>query len=104
MGKHTPGPYLKDEGLADSIDNMRDCLKRGEGTKEEWEAIGVGDKDGYAESIAYCHPNNANILSASWDMLEALKMLCREDVQECEILWGQAVIDAKAIIKKAKGE
>lgn len=56
--------WIKNDGV-DSIDNMVSCLEDDKDTAREWDAIGTADKDGYAESVAYCHPlNMPMILSA----------------------------------------
>lgn len=71
--KHTPGPWVADTDNWDLIDNMIRCLKEGKGTRREWMAVGKNDNDGYAESLAYCHPKNAALIAAAPDLLEALK-------------------------------
>ena len=57
----TPRPWVVDDGT-DSIDNMADCLRTDKGTEREWVAVGICDGDGYAESVAYCHPDNAALI------------------------------------------
>lgn len=56
---HTAEPWVSDGAGFDDIDNMIRCLEDDKGTDREWQAIGISDEDGYAESVAYCHPMNA---------------------------------------------
>lgn len=57
----TPRPWVLSDG-ADYPENMAQCILDGIGTDREWTAIGVEDKDGYAYSVAYCHPSNAALI------------------------------------------
>jgi hypothetical protein len=40
---------------------------------ESWVAVGLTDKDGFAASVAYCHPGNAPLIAAAPDLLAALE-------------------------------
>ena len=40
-----------------------------------WVAVGIADKDGYAASVAYCHPKNAQAIAALPEFLAALEKL-----------------------------
>ena len=97
--KHTAGPWkaaieaLCSEGGARCVS----VFSLGEPEADIRPATAHGDND--EQAIA-----NAHLIAAAPDMLKALEMLIRKDVQECEILWGQAVIDAETVIKQAKGE
>jgi hypothetical protein len=66
--KHTPTPYVVDDGT-DTRDNMAACLMD---PACEWVAIGIEDGEGYAESVAYCHPNNAPFIVRACNSHEAL--------------------------------
>ena len=55
-------PHLVVDELQIDTDSNR-CQQLLEG--EEWIAIGIEDADGYAESIAYCHPINAPLIVAA---------------------------------------
>ena len=74
--KFTQGPWFVDSGN-DSIENMIDCLSADVGTDREWVAVGLHDEDGYSESVAYCHPDNAPLIASAPDMHEIL-IKCRE--------------------------
>ncbi len=58
MSKHTPEPWVVDDGI-DSPENMADEIMRNAGEEHEWVAIGIEDEEGYASSVAYCHPMNS---------------------------------------------
>jgi hypothetical protein len=75
--KHTKGEWIVDAGGTDDIQNMADCLLTAKGTKDEWMAVGLADHDGYAESIAYCHANNAPMIAAAPDLHKALLNITR---------------------------
>lgn len=70
--KHTPEPWVIDDGI-DDPENMADELLRNAGEENEWIAIGIADEEGYAESVAYCHPNNAPRIVACINALEGIK-------------------------------
>lgn len=53
----TPRPWTIDKNGTDSVENMAEQIKKG-----DWMAIGIEDREGYAESVAYCHPNNAALI------------------------------------------
>ena len=67
----TKGPWTVDEGT-DSIENMAQCLQENQGTDREWIAVGIRDEDGYAESVAYCHPDNTRLISAAPELYNIL--------------------------------
>ena len=58
MSKHTPEPWVVDDGI-DCPENMADEILRNAGEENEWVAVGIEDEEGYASSVAYCHPNNS---------------------------------------------
>jgi len=60
---YSPGHWVVDDGV-DSIDNMICCLKGSPGTPDEWVAVRIQAHDGYAETVAYCHPDNARLVAA----------------------------------------
>lgn len=70
--KHTPEPWVIDDGI-DDPENMADELLRNAGEENEWIAIGIADEEGYAESVAYCHPNNAKRIVACVNALAGVK-------------------------------
>ena len=89
---HTPGPWIVDDGT-DSTENMSEVILEDKGTDREWIAVGIADNDGYAESVAYCHPDNAHLIAAAPEMLEALTTLARTHPNGvsrcyCMSLWG----------------
>lgn len=67
---HTPGPWIVDDWLVRPQD-MRDQLDN----DSEWVAVGIGDEDGYAESVAYCHLANARLIAAAPELLHALQLV-----------------------------
>lgn len=78
--QHTGGPWVVNDGLIRQQD-MIDCLFLDlEAPERHWAAVGVEDAEGYAESVAYCHPDNANLVAAAPSMLAALR-LARDDLQ-----------------------
>lgn len=73
--QHTPGPFFIDEGFIgpqDMVDQLLDP------NNETWVAVGFHDAEGYAGSVAYCHPDNAPLFAAAPEMLHALKMAADE--------------------------
>lgn len=98
----TKGKWIVDEGV-DTIENMIDCLKE----NQDWIAVGVADEDGYAESVAYCHPANAQAIAALPDLIEALKA-CMERIEKDEYSQGWKTSEeykqAKAALRKAGQE
>lgn len=62
--KHTQGPWLVDEHSDTSV--MADILK----SSDDWVAVADTYDDG--GHVAYCHPNNAPIIAAAPDLLQAL--------------------------------
>ena len=72
MTSHTTGPWVVDDGV-DSIENMADCLLCEKDAQERWIAVGVEDEDGYSESLAYCHPANALLISKAPEMFQLLQ-------------------------------
>lgn len=71
---HTPGPWIVSDGDT-YIENMAQCLLADKGTDREWTAVGIADKEGYAESVAYCHPANARVIAAAPELLACLEKI-----------------------------
>lgn len=84
--KHTQGPWHVDEGV-DSIENMKQCLQDSLSLEQPWVAVGIHDTDGYAESVAYCHRSNAQLIADAPEMLELLQKIAGllEDHPEAKI-------------------
>ena len=95
--KHTPAPWYVDE-MAESK-HMADCIME----NDTWIAIEDTSDDG--GHIAYCHPDNANLIAAAPEMLEAL-LLTVEPIEEGGSCGLPVAIYNKvcAVIAKAKGE
>ena len=53
----------------DHIDRLTEDIEKPE---RHWVAIGITDEDGYAESVAYSHPNNANAIVHAFNTLPKL--------------------------------
>jgi len=68
----TKGPWIIDKAGTDCIENMADCLLKWQPPEHQWIAVGIEDKDGYAESVAYCHPRNANLIVKAPEMYDLL--------------------------------
>lgn len=103
--KHTPGPWVVDNDGSDDFDNMLYCMKSPDNT---WIAVGIADENGYAESVAYTHPDNARLIAASPDLLEALKYLRLEVLHYWQTgvgLWFliDRIKQAENAIAKAEG-
>lgn len=103
MANHTPGPWIPDNGGCDSIDNMVECLTHDEGTLREWMAVGKADSEGYAESLAYCHPDNANLIAAAPEMLAALHLAYAALASRRGFAQGTTAATIRAVITKAEG-
>lgn len=101
---HTPGPWVVDAGNIDDLDNMLAQLSAGKSEQNEWVAVGITDNDGYAASVAYCHQDNAPLISAAPELLE-----CLERVREAFYVKGTtkalraAFEGTKEVCRKAKG-
>ncbi len=67
----TPRPWIVDCNCVDSIDNMIHCVAQSEGTEHEWIAFGIEDRDLYAASLTYGHPDNASLIAAAPQLYEA---------------------------------
>jgi hypothetical protein len=73
----TPGEWIVNDGLLqqqDLIDALTADLQE---PSRHWTAVGIEDKEGYAESVAYCHPMNAQAIAALPKLLEALESLAK---------------------------
>lgn len=76
--KHTKGPWIIDDNGTDNIENMVNCLSADKNTEREWISVGISDVDGYAESVAYCHPKNGHLIAAAPEQYRVLLLV--EDV------------------------
>jgi len=74
----TPEKWVIDTDGWDRPGDMAECILRNKGTEAEWVAVGYCDDEGYAASVAYCHPGNAPLIAAATGLLAAL-----EGVIEC---------------------
>lgn len=103
--KHTPGPWHVDTDCRDDTENMAYQLTDDAGTSREWVAVGLHDEDGYAASVAYCHPMNAPLIAAAPDLLAALSHLlgCAETdcMDDKSNVWRSYMIEARAAIAAA---
>lgn len=54
-----------------------------------WLASGIADEEGFAESVAYCHPANAPLIAAAPALLFALQAIDKalSGVMEYEHAW-----------------
>ena len=66
--QHTPGPWVIDDGLI-RAEEMAAAIE----SNPTWVAVGINDEDGFAASVAYCHPINASLIAATPDLLSALQ-------------------------------
>ena len=98
--QHTPGPWTIEDGRLtqqDHIDRLAEDIKCPD---RQWVAVGTEDAEGYAESVAYCHPSNARLVAAAPELLAAL----RECAKQLSAIGakGHASV-ARAAIAKAEG-
>lgn len=70
---HTPGEWKLDKEQMVSMRDQAQMLLDDIGTDREWVAVGLEDCDGFAEVIAMTHPQNARLIAAAPDLLEACK-------------------------------
>lgn len=57
----TTGPFVIEEGFVRPQDMAEQLL---DPHNEKWVAVGYEDADGYAASVAYCHPDLATKIAA----------------------------------------
>lgn len=69
-----PEVWAIDDGV-DSPENMSSEILAGVGTPREWVAVGKEDKDGYAESVAYCHPLTAPKIRAAPELITLVRKI-----------------------------
>lgn len=101
----TPEKWVIDTDGWDRPGDMAECILRNKGTEAEWVAVGYCDDEGYAASVAYCHPGNAPLIAAAPDLLAALEaMVNMEDWSQEDIDPQSTVGRAYAAIAAAKGE
>jgi hypothetical protein len=103
MSKHSPGPWIINDGT-DYPENMGRCILSDAGTDREWTAVGIADKDGYAESVAYCHPDNAPLVSAAPEMLDALRLAHKALSARKGYAQSTTATRVRAAIAKAEGK
>lgn len=80
---HTAGEWLIDDGMVDMQSQAR-MLIDDVGTDRQWVAVGIADRQGFAEVIALTHPCNAPIVAASPDLYEA----CKAAASNCRFCKG----------------
>lgn len=93
--QHTPGHWVIDDGFVRTED-MIYSMK----SNPTWLAVGIEDEDGFAESVAYCHPDNAMLISAAPEMLQALQAVSDYFSGKDSLLASQV----NSALAKAKGE
>jgi len=64
-------------------------------------AVGYADEDGYAASIAYCHPINAPLISSAPELLAALQALLHAQIDPMGTKAAKACSQAYLAIAKA---
>ena len=65
---HTPGPWVEDDF---GCSGAHHC---GENPPpEDWTCVGIEDDSGFAEVIAYCHPDNAPLIALAPELAAALR-------------------------------
>lgn len=104
--KHTPGPYALPLLECDMESVAADIA-----ADSEWTTIHTIDEDGPADIVAACHRDNAPLLSAAPELLEALreavKWLQSAQADEPQGYYNEpldnAIEQALAAIAKAEG-
>lgn len=98
----TKGEWVVDDAGVDCVENMSDCLLNGEGTDDEWIAVGIEDGEGYSASLAYCHADNAHIIAAAPNLAVSVsELLARFELMSADLPDEQKA-DAESVITRAK--
>lgn len=102
---HTPGEWWPDQTV--DVEHMRTCLAEGKDTPRAWIAVESLDDD-QGGHVAYCHPDNADLIAASPRLLEALEALVNDaddtGCDGCAVVGKSALKKAERVIRDAKGE
>lgn len=99
---HTVPPWIIDDGMV-QMEDQAVQLMSDRGTAREWIAIGVADKEGFAEVVALCHPDNAPVIAAAPDLLAELeKVLADVDAGNGETPTTSRWQSAHVAINKAR--
>jgi hypothetical protein len=82
----TPLPYVLDDGRITQMDMIDRLSEDLENPARHWTAIGISDREGFAESLAYAHPSNARYLAhaanhfpAALELIERALLALHED-------------------------
>lgn len=67
--------WVIDDGLLGQQDHIDRLTEDLDNPERHWCAVGTGDGEGYAETVAYCHPDNAPLIAAAPAMFAALQAL-----------------------------
>lgn len=104
MSEHTPKPWVIDDGLIRPKD-MAERLTEDDGPEKDWVAVGIEDHEGFAASVAYCHPINAKLIAAAPELLAtldlAMKTLSNIPASKRGLAINQAIEHARMAITKA---
>lgn len=68
----TPGLWIQESGCLSRADMAEQLL---DPMNTAWVAVGTQDEDGYAVSLAYCHPMHAAAIAAVPELLAALEKI-----------------------------
>lgn len=84
---HTPGPWVvngADGSLMVGMEEQAFFIKDNIGTGKEWIAVGINDREGFAEVVALCHPINAPLIAAAPELLAACQLFMQYDAENCQ--------------------
>lgn len=76
--ENIPARWVIEDGLLGQQDHIDRLTEDLDNPERHWCAVGIEDEEGYAESVAYCHPFNAPLIAAAPDLLESLAELCEQ--------------------------
>jgi hypothetical protein len=99
--KHTQGEWIVDDGFQRQQEHIAALTDDLGNPDRHWVAVGIADEDGFAESVAYCHPDNAPLISSAPELLAALQALLHAQIDPMGTKAAKACSQAYLAIAKA---